>query len=271
MRLKSPLASRQWAPHLAATVLFAALCAVVTYWGLQLFAPRVAIAPAGSLVDWQKAPDLVAASRLFGAPPSAVEAQRAAAVSSNIKVLGVAASPHRGSAVLSIDGKPPKAYLAGEKIEEHSLLVEVRADAVVIEQAGGRVELPAPERPDTAVLSAGPSPSADAGAAAPVPVAPVAPSPPPRPVPPPRAVPPPQPLPPPAPPPQSAPPPAELPLATPPADAPAEPQAEPQAEPPADAPAAEPADPAQPGMPPGIRGTGPGAALARAARARIER
>lgn len=156
MRFKSPAATGRWAPHLAATVLFAALCGIATYWGLQLFAPRMAIAPAGSLVDWQKAPDLAAASRLFGLPPSAVQARQAAAVASNIKVIGVAASSQRGSAILSIDGKPPKAFMAGDKIDDHAMLVEVRSDVVIIEQAGGRVELPTPDRPDPALLSAGP-------------------------------------------------------------------------------------------------------------------
>lgn len=172
MRFRPPAASGRWAPHLAAIVLFAVLCGAATYWGLQLLAPRAAIAPAGSLVDWQKAPDLAAASRLFGMPPSAVQAQRAAVVASNIKVIGVAASPTRGSAVLAIDGKPPKAFLVGEKIDDRSTLFEVRADAVVIEQPSGRVELLAPERPDPALLSAGPAAQSGAVPPAPVPIAP---------------------------------------------------------------------------------------------------
>lgn len=155
MRFRSPAGSRRWASYLVTAVLFAALCGAATYWALQLFAPRVAIAPAGSLVDWQKAPDLDTASRLFGAAPSAGDAGPSAAVPSNIRVLGVAASSSRATAVLSIDGKPPIAFLAGAKISDHARLLEVHADSVVIEQGGGRVELPAPKRPDIAVLSAG--------------------------------------------------------------------------------------------------------------------
>lgn len=200
MRLKSPAATGRWAPHLAATVLFAAVCGIATFWGLQLFAPRMAIAPAGSLVDWQKAPDLAAASRLFGMPASAVQSRRAAAAASNIKVIGVAASSQRGSAILSIDGKPPKAFMVGDKIDDHAMLVEVRPDVVIVEQAGGRVELPAPDRPDPALLSAGPSAASSASSvAAPTSVTPalprLAPAPPrpvppaPEPVPPPAAAP----------------------------------------------------------------------------------
>jgi general secretion pathway protein C len=158
MRFRSSAGARRTAPQLATALLFAALCATATYWGLQLFAPPVAIAPSGSLVDWDKAPDLATASRLFGSVPSAEQAAQAAVASSNIKVIGVAAASARGSAVLSIDGKPARAYLAGEPIDEHARLVEVRSDVVVIEQGGGRIELPTPERPDIAILSAGPGP-----------------------------------------------------------------------------------------------------------------
>lgn len=157
MRFRSAAGSRRWAPPLATALLFAALCATATYWGLQLFAPPVVIAPSGSLVDWDKAPDLATASRLFGAPPGAEEAAQAAVEASNIRVVGVAASLDRGTAVLSVDDKPPRAYLAGDRIDEHARLLEVRPDAVVIEQAGARLELPTPERPDIAILSSGPS------------------------------------------------------------------------------------------------------------------
>jgi general secretion pathway protein C len=164
MRFRSPIGSRRWAPQLATALLFAALCATATYWALQLLAPPVAIAPSGSLVDWDKAPDLATASRLFGARPNAEQAAQAAVASSNILVVGIAAADSRGSAVLSIDGKPPRAYLAGERIDEHARLLAVRPDVVVIEQAGGRLELPTPDRPDISLLSSGP-PRDMAGAA----------------------------------------------------------------------------------------------------------
>jgi general secretion pathway protein C len=160
MRFRSPAGNGRWTSHLAATVLFAALCGIATFWALQLLAPRMAIAPAGSIVDWQRAPDLAAASRLFGLVPQAGQARQVAAVASNISVVGIAASPHRGSAILSVDGGPAKAILAGDPIDDNAWLIEVRADAVIIEQAGARVELPTPARPDPALLSAGPAAAA---------------------------------------------------------------------------------------------------------------
>lgn len=175
MRFRSPASARRWASYLATTVLVAVLSGTATYWALQLFAPRVAIAPAGSLVDWQKAPDLGAASRLFGAPPSAGGGP-AEAVPSNIRVLGVAASSLRATAILSIDGKPPVALMAGARINDHARLLEVQPDAVVIEQAGSQIRLPAPKRPDVGVLSAGVAQPGTPSLASPVGITPAAPS-----------------------------------------------------------------------------------------------
>ena len=175
MRFGSTSASQRWAPKLALIALFAVLCATATYWVLQLLAPRAAIAPGGSMVDSRKAPDLTAASRLFGTVAS--EGAQAEVVASNIKVLGVAASTNRGSAVLAIDGQPAKAFGVGERIDDRTVLREVRADVVVIEQGGSRIELRAPDRPDVALLSAGPASSNNASpGAAPVGISPMAPS-----------------------------------------------------------------------------------------------
>jgi hypothetical protein len=174
MRFRSPASARRWAPYLATTVLVGVLAGTATYWALQLFAPRVAIAPAGSLVDWQKAPDLGAASRLFGAPPSA--GGPAEATPSNIRVLGVAASSLRATAILSIDGKPPIALMAGARIDDHARLLEVHPDAVVIEQAGSQIRLPAPKRPDIGVLSAGAAQAGPSSLASPVGITPATPS-----------------------------------------------------------------------------------------------
>ncbi|HRO61798.1 MAG TPA: type II secretion system protein N, partial [Burkholderiaceae bacterium] len=174
MRFGSTSASQRWAPKLALIALFAVLCATATYWALQLLAPRAAIAPGGSMVDSRKAPDLTAASRLFGTVAS--ESAQAEVVASNIKVLGVAASTNRGSAVLAMDGQPARAFGVGERIDDRTTLREVRPDVVVIEQGGSRIELRAPDRPDVALLSAGPASSNSASpGAAPVGISPMAP------------------------------------------------------------------------------------------------
>jgi len=173
MRFKRTVASRRWTLLAASLAMFAMLCATIAYWALQLLAPAVPIAPTASLVDQRDAPDLVAAAKLFGMPVGGRAGTTAASVS-NIQVLGVAASEVRGSAVLVVDGKPPKAYMVGDKVTGDTVLVEVRSDAAVIERAGVRIDLVAPQRPSVAILSGGPvrADAASAGAVPPVPTLP---------------------------------------------------------------------------------------------------
>jgi general secretion pathway protein C len=178
MRFKRTVASRRWTPLAASLAMFALLSATIAYWALQLLSPAVPIAPAGSLADQRDAPDLVAAARLFGMPVGGRGAAQVAVVS-NIQVLGVAASEVRGSAVLVVDGKPPKAFMVGDAVGADAKLVEVRSDAAIIERNGARVELAAPQRPSVATLSSGPARSDASPAAVAPPVPTAAPAPPP--------------------------------------------------------------------------------------------
>ncbi len=160
--MKRSLRSRRWAPSIAAVAAFGVLGATCAYWALQLFAPPIAIAPTGSLVDTRSAHDLVGAQALFGSTSSEVVA--AAPADLDIRVLGVAASPSRGSVVLVVDSGPAKAFLVGDEVATGLRLVAVRSDAAVLERNGKRIELPTPQRPSVALLSGGPA-AADAAAA----------------------------------------------------------------------------------------------------------
>jgi len=151
--MKRTLRLRRWAPSIAAVAAFGTLGATCAYWALQLLAPPVAIAPTGSLVDTQSVPDLAAAQSLFGSSASAPVT--AGAISSEIRVLGVAASAMRGSAVLVVDAGAPGAFLVGDEVGPGLRLVEVRSDAAVLERNGARIELPAPQRPSIRLLSSG--------------------------------------------------------------------------------------------------------------------
>lgn len=153
--MKRTLRWRRRAPSIAAVAAFGALGATCAYWALQLLAPPVAIAPGGSLVDTQSAPDLAAAQALFGSAPS--EAAIAGTPGVDVRVLGVAASRTRGSAVLVVGSGTPKAFVVGDDVGDDLRLVEVRSDAAVLERNGARIELPAPQRPSVALLSSGPS------------------------------------------------------------------------------------------------------------------
>ena len=151
-RTLSIVRSLTWPVWLATALAFAALCAVIAYWALQILAPRAPIAPSGIASDQRALPQLQAASQLFGAT---VAATAVAPPPSNIQVVGIVAAGRLGSAILTVDGKPPKSYFVGAKVSPTQSVGAVRADAVVIDSAGQRVELPAPTRASLDVLTSG--------------------------------------------------------------------------------------------------------------------
>ena len=162
MRIGSPAGAARRAPQLAIVAMLALACGIATYWALQLLAPRTAIAPATSLAEAGRMPDLHRAAMLFGVP-GGPGGEPMPAVATDIAVLGVAASQTRASAVLAVDGAAPRAYAPGDSIDAKTRLIEIGPDAIVIDRGTGPMRLPAPPRPDPALLSAGPaSPGASA-------------------------------------------------------------------------------------------------------------
>jgi general secretion pathway protein C len=151
MRLRLPLA------RIVSVLLFAALCAIVAGWALQLLAPRAPIAPAGAVAQVQGPPDLSAAGQLFGGVPRPQDTLVQAAPS-NIQVTGVLASGDRGVALLAIDGRPAKPFAVGEPVSDGMTVRSVAADAVELERGSGGVpmRLAAPPRGSIAVLTSGP-------------------------------------------------------------------------------------------------------------------
>lgn len=152
-----PLSSIGLPAWLGTLAAFAALCAILAWWAVQLLAPRAPIAPAVSAGETQALPTLRQATQLFGSAAGAhTQAMRG---SVEVSVLGVLAAGMRGSAILSVDGQPPAAYAVGQRIAPGQTLVEVRGNLIVIEQDGRRVELAAPARPALSLLDDGPSPA----------------------------------------------------------------------------------------------------------------
>jgi general secretion pathway protein C len=149
-----PLSSLGWPAWLGTLAGVAALCAIAAWWMLQVLAPAAPIAPASSAGSTQALPELRLAAHLFGTaagPQGAV-----AAAPSNISVLGVLSAESRGSAILSVDGQPPKAYAVGEAVTPSQTLLAVNGDTVLIGENGRQVELAAPERASLSLLSNGP-------------------------------------------------------------------------------------------------------------------
>lgn len=156
----SALGLPAWLGTLAA---FALLCGVTAWWAVQLLAPRAPVAPATGMSAPAALPELKLAAQLFGAAPLAQDA--GAAGPSNIEVIGVLAAGVRGSAILAVDGQPPRAYAVGERISPVQTLAAVRADAVVVNDDQSSREIAAPARPSLSVLTDGPGRGADAQAA----------------------------------------------------------------------------------------------------------
>jgi general secretion pathway protein C len=148
MRLRLPVA------RIVSLLLFAALCAIVAGWALQLLAPRAPIAPAGAVAQAQPPSDLSATGQLFGGLPRAADA--VAEAPSNIQVAGVIAAGPRGVALLSIDGRPAKPFAVGEPVADGMKVRSVSGDEVELERAGQPMRLAAPARASLAVLTSGP-------------------------------------------------------------------------------------------------------------------
>ncbi len=163
MKFRRPVVENKgWAWWLASALALCLLVAVVTYWASIWLAPPVRIAPAGTLSDSSGPTNLAPARSLFGQLPPAAAARDAAPVSSNIRVLGILAAGPRGSALLSVDGRPGKAHAVGDLVDGKLRVLAIDAREVRLgdDQGGLRQSLPAPARADLAVLTRGPAPAA---------------------------------------------------------------------------------------------------------------
>lgn len=181
-------ARRRWAPRLAALGLWAAAAASAVFWGLKFGAgpqgpasvsasvPVASLAPAAGAA----APDAGTLAQALGARPSsqaapaaAVAAAAANALQGRLVLTGVVsgampgagkassqgAAPQspasqptgRGVALIALDGKPPRPYAVGARIDDGLMLQSVGVrSAVIAADAKGppliTLELPKPQR-----------------------------------------------------------------------------------------------------------------------------
>ena len=141
--------SSKLASSLIHLTLFAGVCAIAAYWGVRILTPQPTAAPPPLAAPPPREPDPVLAARMFG------QVQQAAARTvSNIQVAGLFAAGKDSSAVLVVDGKPPRVFVLGQEVAPGTRLVDVTGDHAVVESSGGRMELRAPPRP-VASLSSG--------------------------------------------------------------------------------------------------------------------
>ncbi len=153
MRIRSISAIRTlgWPAWIVSLMLFAGLCAIAAYWAAVLLAPRAPIAPTGVVADPRALPELQQSAQLFGLTQAVVAAAKLA----NVQVVGIVAAGRRGSAILGIDGKPPRPFAVGESLTPSQRLSAVESDRVVIANNGRLVELPVPTGASLDVLSSG--------------------------------------------------------------------------------------------------------------------
>jgi len=124
-------------PLAAAFLLFIALCASATFWGLQLFQKQerpVAAPPPAAPAEVP----VEAATTLFGGRPAA------AVAATNYQLRGVIAAGPDGVAILSADGQPPMAVSVNKEVAPGVTVKEVHRRYVLLNEGGvvKRVDLP---------------------------------------------------------------------------------------------------------------------------------
>lgn len=152
------------AERIAAFLLWAAVAACAVFWGL-----RVLVQPRP--VPGQAAPVSTAGAvrgdvvRLFANPAEPASARPATAdpgLASRFKLIGVVAprpgdaAGARGIALIAVDGKPPRPYRVGARLDRNLVLQSVASRSAAIGPAEGiaavRLELPPPQAAATGAL-----------------------------------------------------------------------------------------------------------------------
>lgn len=110
----------KWWARSFTLLIWALAAASAAAWGLRLTALTGAVRPpAPAAAPGEVVPDAGAVARVLGSVMVAPSAAPAVSVASRYALLGViAARSERGAALISIDGKPPRAYRVGSMVGE---------------------------------------------------------------------------------------------------------------------------------------------------------
>ena len=132
--------------RLCAFVIWALVAATAVFWGLRLFVSAPA-APAHAVPVGESAALRGDLSRLLGSAPVATAAAVAAPeAASRFRLLGVmapraaaaSAAAGAGVALIAVDGKPPKAYAVGARLDGEVMLQSVSLRAASIAMGSGQ-------------------------------------------------------------------------------------------------------------------------------------
>ena len=158
--------------RLSAFVIWSLVAASAVFWALR-FGVQVAQAPAYAVPIDRAAPPRGDLARLFGAAPVLVVAEEARPEApSRFRLIGVMAPKSSmsqgtgayGLALIAVDGKPPRAFAVGAKLDSDLVLQSVGLRTASLGPAQGArsmlLELPALPAPATGVLPAPGAPPA---------------------------------------------------------------------------------------------------------------
>lgn len=116
---------------------WAAVAATAVFWALRLFVPGEPT-PASSLATGRTVVAAADLSRLLGTPPPREVAAAPANSDGRFKLIGVVAQTQgAGIALLSIDGKPARAFRVGSQVDGDWVLQQVGPLSAMLGPAGG--------------------------------------------------------------------------------------------------------------------------------------
>ena len=172
--------------RLSAFVIWALVAATAVFWGLRLFV-RAPVAPAYAVPAGDTAAVRGDLTRLLGTAPVAVQAAVVAPqAASRFKLLGIvapkvaaanAASSNHGVALIAVDGKMPKAYPVGARVDNDLVLQSVSLRTVSIGPSAQAAPTITLELPPLAAAATGTLPANMGGGGGNVPLSPSAPVP----------------------------------------------------------------------------------------------
>lgn len=122
-------------------VFLAGVLVIAAYWSIRIFTPAPTSAPPPLPPPPLRDPDPVAAARMFG------KVDVVQAVATNVQAAGIFAAGKDSSAILIVDGKPPRVFLVGQEVAPGMKLVSVTSEIAILESNGTQQEVRMPARP----------------------------------------------------------------------------------------------------------------------------
>ncbi len=116
-----------WPVRLLTGLLWAALAACVVFWGLRLGATRALPSAAVPALRLPEPADPLAVARVLGAGTGSAEASAAAETGRLVLTGVVSGRSGGGSALIAVDGAPPRSFPVGSRVQGDLWLLSVQA------------------------------------------------------------------------------------------------------------------------------------------------